>query len=137
MKTIEASTSTEITTAIAEQGANSAPRQTTSKKASRNTSKKTSKPAAKKPARKETKTAATKKPAKATDAQPREGSKKQVVLELLRRKDGATTAEIAKATGWQNHSIRGFISGALSKKMGLKVESKKNDAGERVYKLCG
>ena len=44
--------------------------------------------------------------------------------------------EIAKATDWQNHSIRGFISGTLGKKMGLTVESSKNDAGERTYKLA-
>ncbi|MGA9625847.1 MAG: DUF3489 domain-containing protein, partial [Bryobacteraceae bacterium] len=66
----------------------------------------------------------------------REGSKKATVLELLRRKTGATLAEIAKATGWQNHSIRGFISGTITKKMGLKVESAKNADGERSYKLA-
>ena len=58
------------------------------------------------------------------------------MLELLRRKDGATLAEIAKATDWQNHSIRGFISGTITKKMGLKVESTKNADGERSYKLA-
>ena len=47
------------------------------------------------------------------------GTKKEIVLELLRRKDGATIADIAKATRWQNHSIRGFISGSVSKKMDL------------------
>src|ERR1019366_5701345 len=72
----------------------------------------------------------------ATDAVPREFSKKAIVLDLLRRKDGATMAEIAKATDWQNHSIRGFISGNLTKKMGLVVESTKNEAGERVYKIA-
>jgi hypothetical protein len=66
----------------------------------------------------------------------REGSKKAIVLELLRRKDGATLAEIAKATDWQNHSIRGFISGSLSKKMGLKIESIKREDGERRYVLA-
>ena len=57
-----------------------------------------------------------------------------IVLELLRRKEGATTAEIAKATDWQNHTIRGFISGTITKKMGLPVESVKNHSGERTYR---
>ena len=68
---------------------------------------------------------------------PREFSKKAIVIELLRRKDGASLAEIAKATEWQNHSIRGFISGALTKKMGLKVESTKQEGGDRRYKIIG
>ena len=68
-------------------------------------------------------------------AVPREFSKKAIVIELLRRKGGASLAEIAKATEWQNHSIRGFISGALQTKMGLTVESFKNEAGERCYRL--
>ncbi len=69
-------------------------------------------------------------------AAPREGSKKQIVLDLLQRKGGATMAEIAKATDWQNHSIRGFISGNLVKKMGLVVESAKNEQGERTYRTA-
>ena len=44
-------------------------------------------------------------------------------------------AEIAKATGWQNHSIRGFVSAALMKKMELPVASFKNTAGERCYRI--
>ena len=64
-----------------------------------------------------------------------EGSKKAIVLELLRRKEGATIADIAKATQWQNHSICGFISGTLTKKMGLTVESVKKDSGERTYRI--
>ena len=64
-----------------------------------------------------------------------EGPKKDRVLELLRRKEGATIAEIAKATGWQNHTIRGFISGTISKKMGLTVLSSKNESGERIYRI--
>jgi hypothetical protein len=72
---------------------------------------------------------------RADAAAPRDGSKKQIVLDLLRRKGGATMAEIAKATDWQNHSIRGFISGVLTKRMRLAVESSKNSTGERTYRL--
>jgi hypothetical protein len=64
----------------------------------------------------------------------RDGSKKATILELLRRPKGATLAEIAEATNWQNHSIRGFISGTLRKKMGMTVESSTNPAGERRYR---
>jgi hypothetical protein len=67
--------------------------------------------------------------------EPREGSKKAIVIALLERKGGATMAQIAKATDWQPHSIRGFISGQLTKKMGLVVESIKNESGDRTYKL--
>jgi hypothetical protein len=74
--------------------------------------------------------------AKGAAPEARDGSKKAIVLDLLRRKGGATLAEIAKATDWQSHSIRGFISGTLGKKMGLTVESSKNDAGERSYRIA-
>jgi hypothetical protein len=65
----------------------------------------------------------------------RDGSKKAEVLALLQRKGGATLAEIMKATDWQAHSVRGFISGALGKKMGLTVDSVRRDDGERVYSI--
>ena len=71
-----------------------------------------------------------------SDAVGRTGTKKAILFELLRRKDGVTLAEIAKAMDWQNHSIRGFISGMLTKKMGLAVESAKNDSGERMYRIA-
>ena len=73
--------------------------------------------------------------AKAAGAIAREGSKTAEVVELLRRKQGATLAEIMKATGWQAHSVRGFLSGTIRKKMGLKVESAKGSDGERSYLL--
>lgn len=78
-----------------------------------------------------------KKAAKGTKAKgtARSGSKTEKVLDLMRRKEGATLAEIAKATDWQNHSIRGFVSGHVIKKMGLKVESTKSEAGERTYRI--
>ena len=65
----------------------------------------------------------------------REGSKTATVVALLERKGGASLAEIMKATGWQAHSVRGFISGTLGKKMSRKVESTKGEDGARVYKL--
>jgi hypothetical protein len=67
---------------------------------------------------------------------PREFSKKAIVLDLLRRKDGATLAEIAKATEWEHHSIRGFISGTIARRMGLVVESARNAQGERTYRVA-
>jgi hypothetical protein len=83
------------------------------------------------------KKAAKGKPAKAGSkpAAARDGSKKATVLGLLQRKGGATLAQIMKATGWQAHSVRGFISGALGKKMGLTVDSVRREDGERVYSI--
>jgi Protein of unknown function (DUF3489) len=70
---------------------------------------------------------------KATGA--REGSKTAMILELLKRPGGATAKELLKATGWQPHSLRGFISGTLGKKMGLTVVSTKGEDGERSYSV--
>ena len=67
----------------------------------------------------------------------RDGSKTERILDLLKRKDGATLAEIMKATDWQPHSVRGFISGTLGKKMGLTVASVKGEDGERRYSIKG
>src|SRR5687767_14136433 len=71
----------------------------------------------------------------AAKTEARAGSKKEIVLKLLRREGGATIAQIAKATDWQNHSIRGFLSAQVTKKMKLKVESTKNDGGDRTYRI--
>src|ERR1017187_7645761 len=65
----------------------------------------------------------------------RDGSKKAIVLDMLRRADGATLADIMSATDWQAHSVRGFISGSLGKKMGLTVESFKRPDGTRAYRI--
>jgi len=65
----------------------------------------------------------------------REGSKTETILELLKRPGGATAKELMKATGWQPHSVRGFISGTLGKKMGLTVTSAKSEDGERNYSI--
>jgi len=53
----------------------------------------------------------------------------------LRRDQGGTIAELAKATTWQNHSIRGFLSAQVTKKMKLKVESTKSEEGARTYRI--
>ena len=73
---------------------------------------------------------------KATAARVRQGSKTAKVLELVKRSGGATLKHIMKATDWQAHSVRGFLSGTLGKKMGLKIESSKTNDGERVYSLA-
>lgn len=65
----------------------------------------------------------------------REGSKTAAILEMLKRPGGATTKELLKATGWQPHSLRGFISGTLGKKMVLTVTSTKGEDGERSYSV--
>jgi len=66
---------------------------------------------------------------------PRAESKGAKILALIRRPKGATLSELANCTGWQNYSIRGFLSGAVGKKMGLTVESAKREDGERVYSI--
>ena len=65
----------------------------------------------------------------------RDGSKTATILEMLKRSGGATAQELLKATGWQPHSLRGFISGTLGKKMGLTVASAKGEDGERTYSV--
>ena len=65
----------------------------------------------------------------------REGSKTAKILDLLKRPDGATLAELMKVTGWQAHSVRGFLSGTVGKKLGLTVASTKGENGERWYSV--
>jgi Protein of unknown function (DUF3489) len=64
----------------------------------------------------------------------RDGSKAAKIIDLLKRPNGATLAEIMKATDWQAHSVRGFISTSV-KKHSVKIESSKNETGERTYKI--
>jgi hypothetical protein len=78
---------------------------------------------------------------------PRAGTKQARMIEMLKRPDGATVEQIAEATGWQKHTIRGAISGALKKKLGLTVEATRtreagpNKAGAKgsttVYRITG
>ena len=72
---------------------------------------------------------------KTTVARP--GSKTAKILDLLKRPGGATSKELQKATGWQPHSVRGFLSGTVGKKMGLAVTSTKGEDGERSYSVKG
>jgi hypothetical protein len=73
------------------------------------------------------------KPAAKQTGAPRAERKGAKVLEMIARVKGATLAEIMEATGWQAHTVRGFIS--ISGKKGARIESSKNDAGERMYQL--
>ena len=66
---------------------------------------------------------------------PREGSRKAEIIGLLQRAKGASLPEIQKLTGWQKHTVRGFIS-ILGSKGVLKIESEKNAAGDRVYRIA-
>ncbi len=67
----------------------------------------------------------------------RPGTKQALLIDLLKRKKGATIDEAVEATGWQPHSVRGAISGALKKKLGLAVTSEKVPARGRVYRIAG
>jgi Protein of unknown function (DUF3489) len=63
-----------------------------------------------------------------------DGSKQDRVIALLRRREGATLAALVKATGWQPHSIRGFLAGTVRKKLKLSLVSEKID-GVRTYRI--
>ena len=66
----------------------------------------------------------------------RPGSKRAKLLALLQDREGASIAEMAKATGWQAHSVRGVMSGVFKKKLGLHIVSAKEARG-RVYRMAG
>ena len=65
---------------------------------------------------------------------PKRASKQDAVIAMLRRPEGATVDEVASATGWQRHTVRGVFSGTLKKKLGLTVASAKEERG-RVYRI--
>ena len=68
-------------------------------------------------------------------AAARRGSKTAKIVDLLKRPGGVTLKELVKATGWQSHSVRGFLSGTVGKKMGTPVESSRRGDGERAYRI--
>src|SRR5205814_2232519 len=61
--------------------------------------------------------------------------KKDTVISLLQRQDGATLQELMSATGWQAHSVRGFLSGTLRKKLGLTIERTTRTSGDTTYQI--
>ncbi len=116
-----------------DQGANVAPEKPSTKKGA------TQKKAAPK-AQKAAKGAKPKKEAKvakkaAAQPAPERGNKKAEVIAMMKRAKGATLAEIMEATGWQKHTVRGFVS-ILGSKGGEKIESSMNAAGERTYRIA-
>ena len=77
-------------------------------------------------------------PKKSSAARPVAERKTKLVLvvEMLRTKRGVSADEIAKATGWQRHTVRGAIAGAIKRKLGLKVVTEDRD-GIRIYRIVG
>jgi hypothetical protein len=62
-------------------------------------------------------------------------SKQALVIEMLKRPEGATIAQICEATGWQAHTVRGAFASALKKKLGLTITSEKPEGGDRIYRI--
>ncbi len=71
----------------------------------------------------------------ATSAGARANTKAAAVIALLKNRRGATIAEMTQVTGWQSHSVRGFLAGSLRKRHALEVTSEKRSGEERRYRL--
>jgi hypothetical protein len=65
------------------------------------------------------------------------GTKLQLLEEMLRRPEGGTIVQLTEALGWKAHSVRGAISGALKKQLGLAITSDKSEGEDRVYRIVG
>ncbi|HXF87899.1 MAG TPA: DUF3489 domain-containing protein [Xanthobacteraceae bacterium] len=76
-------------------------------------------------------------PSAAPARKTRDNSKQAQLIAMLKRSEGATIDEIVDAFGWQAHTVRGAIAGALKKKLGLDVTSEKVDGRGRVYRIAG
>jgi hypothetical protein len=71
----------------------------------------------------------------ARSAKTREGTKRALLIDMLKRTEGATIDEIVAATGWQPHTVRGAFAGALKKRLGLTIKSEKVEGRGRVYRV--
>jgi hypothetical protein len=65
----------------------------------------------------------------------REGTKQAALISLLKQPAGATLTQMVQATGWQSHTVRGAMAGALKKKLGLEITSEKQAGAERIYRI--
>ncbi len=74
--------------------------------------------------------------AKSTKPKPK-ASKTSALLKLLRSNKGASIAQLQLASGWQAHSVRGFLAGTVKRRLGLTVMSKVSQSGERLYSIGG
>jgi hypothetical protein len=74
--------------------------------------------------------------AKSAPVAERPASKSNQILSLLRRKQGASLEEMQTTSGWQPHSVRGYLSGTIKKRMGLNLSSTKSKDGERRYAIA-
>ena len=88
------------------------------------------------PASKAAKTARRGAPSRKADSPARNGTKQAFLVGMLQRPDGATIEQMTAKTGWQPHSVRGAISGAIKKKLGLTVESAVTEDRGRVYRIA-
>lgn len=71
----------------------------------------------------------------ASAPKPQRITKQQIMIDMLSRPEGATIEELVEATQWLGHTVRGAMSGALKKKLGLTITSEKEDQRGRVYRL--
>ena len=88
------------------------------------------------PTRKPTKKARRGAASKKVNGRARRGTKQAILIEMLRRPNGATIQQMSAKTGWQAHSVRGAISGTLKKKLGLAVTSETVEGRSRVYRIA-
>jgi hypothetical protein len=73
----------------------------------------------------------------APERKRREDTKQAQLIAMLKRPGGATIAQVVAATGWQPHTVRGALAGALKKRLGLGVASEKVEGRGRVYRIAG